>query len=261
METLKRTLFNKIEYRTLENEGKRIIEAVIPYDSQSGDLGGYREVITDTAFTRSIESGEVIYAYLNHDTSKILGSTKNGTLELRSEAGGLRCKVYLGNTTFANDAWETVKRGDCDNLSFGFSPVSVENRGNLRYLRSVNLREVSFCVSQPAYADTTSVAYTRSKSKKDYTGMRNTRLITRSIDSGALEELIAAGELITDRDTAQELLSLIDPAVLKELTAPDTEEREEAEKAVEILESIEEILNEEPPEEKEAGGEEEEKKE
>jgi HK97 family phage prohead protease len=252
---MKRTLFNKIEYRTLENEGKRIIEAIIPYDSQSGDLGGYREVITDTAFERSLKSGEPIYAYFNHDTSKILGSTRNGTLELCSEAGGLRCKVFLGNTTFANDAWEIVKRGDCDNLSFGFSNAEAENRGNRRYLRSVDLKEVSFCVSQPAYAETASVAYTRNK--KDYIGMNNTetkkgRLITRSLDSGALEELIASGELITDQETAKELLSLIDPGVLKELTAPSPQETEEAEKAVEILDEIEEILNEAPPEKEES---------
>jgi hypothetical protein len=127
----------------------------------------------------------------------------------------------------------------------------------------VDLKEVSFCVSQPAYAETASVAYTRSKNKKDYINMKNTetkktRLIIRSIDYGALEELLASGELITDQETAKELLALIDPDVLKDLTAPSPAAAEEAEKAVELLDEIEEIINEAPPKEEEA---EEEKKE
>jgi HK97 family phage prohead protease len=221
MKTINKTLFNKnIEYRTSENnEGKRIIEAIIPFNSKSVDLGGFREVITDTAFRKTINDNANVYAYFNHNDSQILGSTKSGTLELRNESDGLYCKLYLGNTTYSNDLWEITKRGDCQNLSFGFIPHEVENRGNLRYLKSVALKEVSFGVSQPAYEETNSIAYTR-KNKKDYTNMKQKKnLITRSIDLEAFEEIVNSGEKISDQETAQELIDLIDPKILKEIVS------------------------------------------
>jgi HK97 family phage prohead protease len=215
---LTKSLFPKIEYRTSESEGKRIVEACIPFNSKSCDLGGFREIITNTAFKRSLETGQNIYAYYNHDNSKILGCTKNGSLELRNENDGLYCKLNLGNTSFANDTWDIIDSKICQNLSFGFIPYEVENRGNLRYLRSVNLKEISFCVSQPAYEETHSIAYTRNK--KDYNNMGK-KLFTRNLNVETLQEILDEGELIKDEALAKELILLIDPDVLKKLTAVD----------------------------------------
>jgi HK97 family phage prohead protease len=211
----------KIEYRTSENEGKRIIEAVIPYNSKSVDMGGFKEIITETAFRKTLNDNQNVYAYYNHDDSKVLGSTQSGTLELRSEKDGLYCKILLGSTSFANDLWDVILRGDCKTLSFGFVPFDVENRGNLRYLKSVQLVEISLCVSRPAYEETTSIAYTRNK-KKDYTIMKKKNLITRSIDLEAFEEIINSNELITDTEIAQEIINLIDPEILKQLVKSDS---------------------------------------
>jgi HK97 family phage prohead protease len=218
---INKSLFNKIEYRTSENnEGKRIIEALIPYNSKSVDMGGFKEIITETAFRKTLNDNSTVYAYYNHDDSKVLGSTLSGTLELRNEKDGLYCKLYLGNTSYSNDLWDIVSRGDCKTLSFGFIPHEVENRGNLRYLKSVQLKEVSFAVSQPAYEDTTSIAHTRNK--KDYINMKNKNLITRSIDLEAFEEIINSNELITDTEIAQEIINLIDPEILKQLVKSDS---------------------------------------
>jgi HK97 family phage prohead protease len=217
MKTISKSLFNKIEFRSSENEGKRIIEAIIPYNSKSVDLGGFREVITPTAFKRSLSEDKNIFAYYNHDDNKILGSTKAGTLELRSEADGLYCKLHLGNTSFASDTWDVINRKDCNTLSFAFLPYETENRGNLRYLKSVNLKEVSFCVSQPAYEQTNSIAYTRNKKEKN---MKNS-LITRSINLEKLEEIFSSDSLISDVETVKEILSFIDPEVLKEVVKVD----------------------------------------
>jgi HK97 family phage prohead protease len=249
MRAINKTLFDKIKYRTAEEEGKRYIEAIIPYDSYSVDLGGYKEVITRTAFNKTLGDRRNVYALFNHDDGKVLGSTRSGTFELKSEDEGLFCKLHLGNTSWANDTWELVNRNDCNTLSFGFIPRQVENRGNVRYLKSVQLEEVSFCVSQPAYEETNSVAYTRSKNMK--------KIITRSINIELLDELITSGELIEDKELAKELLSLIEPNVLKELTvvenkAPvnktEREENTEEEKVIsdeekkELLELIESEL-------------------
>jgi HK97 family phage prohead protease len=220
MKAINKSFFNKVEFRTTENEGKRIIEAVIPYNSKSADLGGYREVITDTAFKRSLEENHNIFAYYNHDDNKILGSTKSETLQLRSENEGLYCKLFLGNSNFANDAWDVISRGDCNTLSFAFIPHEVENRGGLRYLKSVNLKEISFCVSQPAYEETNSIAYTR-KNRTIYKGDKamKEKLVTRSLNFELLQQLIDSGEKIDDEETAKEIIGLVDPDVLKKITA------------------------------------------
>jgi HK97 family phage prohead protease len=226
MKHIAKSLFNKIEYRTSENGGKRIIEALIPFDSKSVDLGGFREIITETAFRKTLNDGANVYAYYNHDDGKVLGSTASETLELRNERDGLYCRLILGNTSYANDAWDIISRKDCTTLSFGFIPREVENRGDLRYLRSVQLKEVSFCVTSPAYEATSSVAYTRNR--KDYTGMK--KLITRSIDTELLEEIISSGKLVEDEEAAKELLSLIAPDLLKKLTAVGADPAGEADR-------------------------------
>jgi HK97 family phage prohead protease len=271
MKAINKSLFTKIEYRTSENEGKRIIEALIPFNSKSADLGGFKEVITETAFRKTLNDGANVYALYNHDDGKVLGATAAETLELRNERDGLYCKLYLGNTSYANDAWDIISRKDCTTLSFGFIPHEVENKGNLRYLRSVQLKEISFCVTQPAYEATNSVAYTRNK--KDYIGMKN--LITRSINTELLEEIISSGKLIEDEEAARELLSLIAPDLLKKLTAvePDpagdadrnnTEEKDkqaEEDEKKELLEQLEAELKSELQETEEEEEKEEEEKE
>jgi HK97 family phage prohead protease len=184
-------------------------------------MGGYREVIMETAFERSLKENRNIYAYYNHDDNKILGSTKSETLVLESRGEGLFCKLFLGNTSFANDCWDIISRGDCNTLSFAFIPHEVENRGNLRYLKSVNLKEISFCVSKPAYEETNSVAYTRKRTI--YIGGKNMKekLVTRSLNFELLQQLMDSGGKIDDEETAKELISLIDPKILKQLTAAD----------------------------------------
>lgn len=270
MKATAKTLFNKIEYRTSENEGKRIVEALIPFNSKSVDLGGFREIITETAFRKTLNDGANVYALYNHDDGKVLGSTFSETLQLRNDREGLYCRLILGNASFANDAWEIISRKDCTTLSFGFIPREVENRGNLRYLRSVQLKEISFCVTQPAYEATNSVAYARKR--KDYIGMK--KLITRSIDMELLNEIVESGKLIEDEEAAKELLSLISPDLLKKLTAvePDqageagrnnTEEEEKQaleDEKKELLEQIEAELKSELKTEEEEKEEEEEKK-
>jgi HK97 family phage prohead protease len=184
---IKRAYLDKIKYRSLQENGKRIIEAVIPYNSPSRDLGGYREVILPTAFNKTLGDGQNVYALFNHDDGKVLGSTKSGTFELRSEKKGLFCKLLLGESSWANDTWDVVSRGDCNTLSFGFEPHEVENRANTRYLRSVQLFEVSFCVSNPAYDETQSIAYKRSLS-----------MLKRNIDIDVLSDIISREELTED---------------------------------------------------------------
>ncbi|MDR0411252.1 MAG: HK97 family phage prohead protease [Treponema sp.] len=186
----RKTYIDKVNYRSTEKDGRRIIEAVIPYNSPSVDLGGFREIILPSAFKKTLGDKCNVYALYNHDDGKVLGSTKSGTFELRSEKSGLLCKLLLGNSTWANDAWDVVNRGDCSTMSFGFISWDVENKGNIRYLKSVQLEEVSFCVSHPAYREATSVAYKRYK--------RSLAMVKRKIDVDVLNDILVKETLTED---------------------------------------------------------------
>ena len=99
-------------------------------------------------------------ALWNHNTDLVLGSVSAGTLNLFVDGIGLRCEITLPNTTWGNDAYESIQRGDVDGMSFGFrcvedmwSKTQYEDREIYkRTILEVELFEVSPCVF-PAYPD------------------------------------------------------------------------------------------------------------
>jgi HK97 family phage prohead protease len=151
-----------INYETRSDDsGKRYIRGIIPYNSKSEDMGFY-EIISPSAFNKTLSDGADVKALFDHSSSRVLGSTRAGTLRLESTHDGLVCDCELPNTTYANDLYEVVSRGDVSTMSFGFSPVKYEDKGNTRTLKEVKLYEVSFGVSFPAYAETQSMVMKRS---------------------------------------------------------------------------------------------------
>ncbi len=113
----------------------------------------------DESLSRCKEDGSEIKALWNHDTSKPLGSTKNGTLRFNTkDTTGLNYDIDLPNNTWGNDIRESVQRGDVDGSSFGFICTEdvwskVQHDGEEIYKRSIvkaELREVSPCTF-PAY--------------------------------------------------------------------------------------------------------------
>lgn len=154
-----------LQIRELE-DGKRIIEGLIPYNSRSEWMGFY-EYITPTAFNKTIADGADVRALWNHDTTKLLGRVKNGSLRLRSEADGLHIECDLPQTSYAQDVYNLIRGGYNNGLSFGFTTIQdrwdeeVDETGRsvpVCYLIEVRLFEVSFCVSFPAYEATDSEA-------------------------------------------------------------------------------------------------------
>ena len=148
-----------------EENGKRVIEGLIPYNSRSEWMGFY-EFITPTAFNKTIADGADVRALMGHDSNRLLGRVKNGSLRLRSEEDGLHIECDLPQTSYAEDAYELIKGGYNRGLSFGFRTVQdkweeMEEDGRMVpvcHLIEVRLFEVSFCVTFPAYEATTSEA-------------------------------------------------------------------------------------------------------
>jgi|GEM_PF-4561140 len=163
-----RVLPCKLEIRDTGN-GERHIIGLIPYNQLSVDIGfGYFEVITPTAFNKTLADGADVKALVSHDTSKILGRVANRMLVLTNTPAGLQCDLTVGNQSYALDLYESVKRQDVTTMSFGFfidqEDVTYDDTAGTEthYLKSVALVEVSFGVVFPAYPATESEARSRS---------------------------------------------------------------------------------------------------
>ena len=78
------------------------------------------ERITEGAFDRAIEEQQDVRALWNHDPNFVLGRTKSGTLKLSSDSHGLKVDINPPDTQWAKDLVESVRRGDVDQMSFGF---------------------------------------------------------------------------------------------------------------------------------------------
>lgn len=131
------------------------------YDSLSLNLGGFREKIDRGAFDRAAAEDDV-RALFNHDRNLVLGRSKAGAGTLRldpSHERGLAIDIEeLPNTSTARDLVELMKRGDVDQMSFGFSTVGdrweEDDDGRIiRTLEEVRLFDVS-PVTFPAYPET-----------------------------------------------------------------------------------------------------------
>jgi HK97 family phage prohead protease len=136
------------------SEGNILSGYAAKFNAQSEDMG-FREVIDPEAFERTLKARNEVKAYVNHDSSMVIGSTRSGTLELSTDGTGLADIIHLPQTSYAADLREVVSRGDVSGQSFGFSVVRDEWNKDYseRRLIEVRLHEVSI-VAFPAYAST-----------------------------------------------------------------------------------------------------------
>jgi HK97 family phage prohead protease len=209
--------FKNLEIRSTEKEGKKSIIGIIPYDSKSLPMWGITEIIDRTAFNKTLKDKSEVRALWNHDDSKVLGSTKSGTLELEDSDDGLVCRCELPNTSYANDLFEIVTRGDIKTMSFGFSPLKWEdsNNGKLRILKEVKLHEVSFGVMYAAYPETNSKTYMRGFMK-------------RKIDIESINEILEKEELTEEDLTAlQEVVDTLANLIKENSPEPEEEAAQE----------------------------------
>lgn len=245
MELQKRILKN-IVCESRETDGnEKIIEGFIPYDSPSermfiGYADAEKEVITRTAFNKTLSDKRNVFLNYNHNSDLILAATKSGTMTLENKEDGLHFRANLPDTDIGNRAYQTIKRNDVNTLSFEFVPFDWEVKNETVYLRSCRLEAISVCVSSPAYAETE--CHTARNLKEQ---IRN---LTRTIKQKRENEM--------DKETIEELKNLLtqilealpkeerqEPETKEE---PKTEEKEiEAEKKEETSEQPNDIQTEE----------------
>lgn len=90
------------------------------FDSESEDLGGFRESIAPGAFRRVLERGDECLLLWNHDSGHVLAKRSTGSLRLAEDAKGLRVDATMVPTSTARDVALLLEAGVVDGMSFGF---------------------------------------------------------------------------------------------------------------------------------------------
>lgn len=148
-----------------QTAGRKIFGHAALYNVRSENLGTQErpifEIIEKGAFDKVLNDD--CRALFNHSANHILARSKNGkgTLRLSLDAKGLRYEFEAPDTQVGNDLLVSIKRGDVDQSSFGFSVAkdgekwTQEGGASIRRISRIErLYDVSPCVS-PGYASTT----------------------------------------------------------------------------------------------------------
>lgn len=172
-----------LETRDIHHKAvSKIVGYAAVFGTESEDLGGFTETIRVGAFTETLKSKPDVRALVDHDSRQILGRTKSGTLSLSVDTIGLRAEIQPPDTQVGRDVMESIRRGDIDQMSFGFRTTEDEWNEDFtrRELIGVDLFDVSV-VAFPAYRDT-SVAV-RSRDRRRDADRRAILKIQKSIIS------------------------------------------------------------------------------
>lgn len=143
------------ELRATGSDSKTVAGYAAVFNAPSLLLyGEFKEVIERGAFAGSVSRD--IRALWNHNDDIVIGRTKVNTLRLAEDAHGLRVEIDMPAERRAE--LESIRRGDVDQMSFGFE-VNLDSWQRdadgvmVRTLHQVTLHEVS-PVTFPAYPQT-----------------------------------------------------------------------------------------------------------
>ena len=150
--------FRSLDLNANDEAAEKIISGYfIVFNSETELYEGCFEEIAPESFD-NVDLSDV-RALIDHETSKVLGRTKPGTLTLSVDAKGVYGEIKVNeNDTEAMNLYSRVQRGDVDQCSFGFNILdeAMETRDDGSYkftIKAIDLFEVSV-VTFPAYADT-----------------------------------------------------------------------------------------------------------
>lgn len=138
-------------------DGAVLVGTAIRFNTASEPLGdggkAFVEMIAPEALRRLPERRDV-KALVGHDSSRVVGSTKAGTLTLTTDATGLHFRLLPPDSPEGHTLVESVRRGDLDGVSFGFKVLADTWREReqppVRVVTDIDLFEISF-VAWPAY--------------------------------------------------------------------------------------------------------------
>jgi len=171
---------------TLATEGTTIRGLAIPFGVLSEDLGGFRELFEPAAVDRTLAESIDVRALVDHDTAKIIGRVRAGTLRLRKADDGLHVEITPPDTTVGRDVLTLIRRGDVSGMSIAFHVMPGGDRferrdvGLVRIVSDTRIVETSV-VTFPAYAATDATVAQRALEAQR---RRKVEWLRMSLDSG-----------------------------------------------------------------------------
>jgi len=158
-----RATTTKLELRAASADGELVTAsgyaALFGVETDIG-CGGrvyWREKIAAAAFAKSLRENDVV-ALHSHNTGRVVGRMKAGTLTLREDAKGLAFENPLPDTSDGRDLNVSIERGDIAGMSFGFCTTRQEWDETVdpptRTVLEAELYEITY-TAFPAYPDTT----------------------------------------------------------------------------------------------------------
>lgn len=185
-----------------DSDGMSFTGYAAVFNSDSQPLP-FIEQIAPGAFKRSLTARNNIRLLLNHDTSRVLATTRSKTMTLAEDGKGLLVNARLPQTSYGIDTAIALREKLIDSMSFGFSVPrggdSWSEDGSRRTLREVRLHEVSV-VTFPAYEAT-------SASVRDYSRLASRASVDVDELTAAIDAL-AAGEQLSPQ-AAQMLMNVV----------------------------------------------------
>lgn len=245
----------KIELRFLETEIRadpdgtlRVSGYVNETEKHSQVLGvgkKFVEKIQKGAFDRALKRATKDIDFLSeHDTKKILSSTKNGSLELYEDEKGLFMSAIITPTTYGKDTYELIKAGILQHMSFGFKTLKdtwkvLSNNLYERTIIELELLEVSV-VKTPCYSNS-------SISARGIDVIEDIEVPAEIVKEKEMEEKLLK-ELRSFYETSKRVVDLLEPVfstrAMDEETAKEDVEEARAEDAPENTEVEEKALDE-----------------
>lgn len=118
------------------------------------------------AFDAALATSD-IRAFLNHDTTLLLGRQKAGTVRVNTANDGLHFEIDLPDTSYANDMKVLLSRGDMTEMSFGILPgkfTTSRHTDGKQIITHTSVKDIFDIspVSMPAFEGTSIALHSRS---------------------------------------------------------------------------------------------------
>lgn len=154
----RRALIEGLELRSDEggDEQRTASGYAVLFNREANIYDLWVEKISPGAFTKSLQERDVL-AIHSHDSGRVVGRMRAGTLTLRQDEKGLAFENPLPDTTDGRDLAVQIGRGDIAGMSFGFRATKQEWDDTVdpprRTIIEAELYEITY-TAMPAYEDT-----------------------------------------------------------------------------------------------------------
>lgn len=159
-----------VDFQTRNDQEQPMVSGYfVRFDDEYCFSPDMSERIDPHAFDETL--GNDIKALYDHDTSKVLGRTGNGTLTLRVDDKGVWGDLLINpNDSEAMSIYSKIVRQDVSGASFGFQildqePITRSDGGTQWLVKKVDLIETTI-TAFPAYS-ATHISATRTKQVED----------------------------------------------------------------------------------------------